>query len=28
LGYELNNRPHWVAIPLQGILQTAQAVQD
>ena len=26
LGYELNNRPHWVAIPLQGILQTAQAV--
>ncbi len=27
LGYELNNRPHWVAIPLQGILQTAQAVQ-
>ena len=25
LGYELNNRPHWVAIPLQGILQTAQA---
>lgn len=28
LGYELNNRPHWVAIPLQGILQTAQAVQE
>ena len=27
LGYELNNRPHWVAIPLQGILQTLQAVQ-
>lgn len=27
LGYELNNRPHWVAIPLQGIVQTAQAVQ-
>ncbi len=27
LGYELNNRPHWVAIPLQGILQTARAVQ-
>ncbi len=28
LGYEMNNRPHWVAIPLQGILQTAQAVQE
>jgi maltose alpha-D-glucosyltransferase/alpha-amylase len=24
LGYELNNRPHWVAIPLQGILQAVQ----
>ena len=22
LGYELNNRPDWVSIPLQGILQT------
>ena len=21
LGYELNNRPDWVRIPLQGILQ-------
>lgn len=27
LGYELNNRPAWVSIPLQGILQTVQAVQ-
>ena len=27
LGYELNNRPDWVKIPLQGILQTLQAVQ-
>ena len=26
LGYELNNRPDWVKIPLQGILQTLQAV--
>ena len=26
LGYELNNRPSWVKIPLQGILQTLQAV--
>jgi len=25
LGYELNNRPDWVKIPLQGILQTVQA---
>jgi maltose alpha-D-glucosyltransferase/alpha-amylase len=24
LGYELNNRPDWVKIPLQGILQTLQ----
>jgi maltose alpha-D-glucosyltransferase/alpha-amylase len=24
LGYELNNRPPWVRIPLQGILQTAR----
>jgi maltose alpha-D-glucosyltransferase / alpha-amylase len=22
LGYELNNRPSWVRIPLQGILET------
>ncbi len=27
LGYELNNRPAWVSIPLQGILQTVQAAQ-
>jgi maltose alpha-D-glucosyltransferase/alpha-amylase len=27
LGYELNNRPDWVQIPLQGILQTVQAGQ-
>ena len=27
LGYELNNRPDWVAIPLQGILQTVQAAE-
>lgn len=25
LGYELNNRPGWARIPLQGILQTVQA---
>lgn len=25
LGYELNNRPAWVKIPLQGILQTLRA---
>ncbi len=25
LGYELNNRPSWARIPLQGILQTMQA---
>lgn len=25
LGYELNNRPDWVSIPLQGILQTMGA---
>ena len=25
LGYELNNRPDWVKIPLQGILQTLAA---
>ncbi len=27
LGYELNNRPTWVSIPLQGILQTVQGVR-
>jgi maltose alpha-D-glucosyltransferase/alpha-amylase len=27
LGYELNNRPVWVSIPLQGILQTVRAAQ-
>ena len=27
LGYELNNRPSWVTIPLQGILQTVQAAR-
>jgi maltose alpha-D-glucosyltransferase/alpha-amylase len=27
LGYELNNRPDWVIIPLQGILQTVQPGQ-
>ena len=26
LGYELNNRPHWVAIPLEGILSSLTAV--
>jgi maltose alpha-D-glucosyltransferase/alpha-amylase len=25
LGYELNNRPSWARIPLQGILQTVRA---
>jgi trehalose synthase-fused probable maltokinase len=25
LGYELNNRPEWVAIPLEGISQTLQS---
>ncbi len=25
LGYELNNRPGWVAIPLEGIIKTLQA---
>ncbi len=25
LGYELNNRPAWAAIPLQGILQLVAA---
>ena len=27
LGYELNNRPDWVRIPLQGIRQLGEAVQ-
>jgi maltose alpha-D-glucosyltransferase/alpha-amylase len=25
LGYELNNRPEWVKLPIQGILQLVQA---
>jgi maltose alpha-D-glucosyltransferase/alpha-amylase len=25
LGYELNNRPDWVGIPLQGILQISES---
>jgi maltose alpha-D-glucosyltransferase/alpha-amylase len=25
LAYELNNRPHWAGIPLQGILQVLEA---
>jgi maltose alpha-D-glucosyltransferase/alpha-amylase len=24
LGYELNNRPEWVKLPIQGILQLLQ----
>jgi maltose alpha-D-glucosyltransferase/alpha-amylase len=27
LGYELNNRPDWVGIPLQGILQLWDTTQ-
>jgi len=25
IGYELNNRPDWVKVPLQGILQLLEA---
>ena len=25
LGYELNNRPDWIQIPLEGILQIAES---
>jgi maltose alpha-D-glucosyltransferase / alpha-amylase len=25
VGYELNNRPDWVSIPLQGVLQLLRA---
>jgi len=25
LAYELNNRPDWVAIPLQGILELVES---
>ena len=25
IGYELNNRPDWVKVPLQGILQLMEA---
>jgi maltose alpha-D-glucosyltransferase / alpha-amylase len=25
LGYELNNRPDWVKVPLQGLLQLLSA---
>jgi maltose alpha-D-glucosyltransferase/alpha-amylase len=25
LGYEMNNRPEWVRIPLEGILQLLEA---
>ena len=28
LGYELNNRPDWVKIPVQGILQTLQPAES
>ncbi len=28
LGYELNNRPDWVAIPLEGILQTLKSLNS
>jgi maltose alpha-D-glucosyltransferase/alpha-amylase len=28
LGYELNNRPHWVKIPLQGILHLLSRTSD
>jgi len=26
LGYELNNRPDWIQIPLEGILQILESV--
>jgi maltose alpha-D-glucosyltransferase/alpha-amylase len=25
LGYELNNRPHWAAIPLEGISKSLES---
>jgi trehalose synthase-fused probable maltokinase len=28
LGYELNNRPNWVAIPLQGIAKSLEALKS
>jgi maltose alpha-D-glucosyltransferase/alpha-amylase len=28
LGYEMNNRPEWVKIPLEGILQLLEGYRD
>jgi maltose alpha-D-glucosyltransferase/alpha-amylase len=25
LGYEINNRPHWIGIPLQGIREILES---